>query len=152
MLDFGVCEICRQISDFGGSFMQRVPILAAGVLLLFLRTEANAQEVDWRWQQCFPDPVWNEVNMCSDPRLARALYEALARESSPPRRVSVRPPPWPPMFETRSRTGHTYCYRQEVYEPNANPVIYSCVWYRLADEQVEPQPRELGRVPTFAVP
>jgi hypothetical protein len=132
--------------------MKRVSILAAGALLLLLRAEVSAQEVDWRWEQCFPDPVWNAVNMCSDPRLARALYDALARESSPPRRVAVRPPPWPPIFETRSRSGRTYCYRQEVYEPNADPIVYSCVWYRPADEQVERQPREPGRVTTFTAP
>src|SRR5216683_1918792 len=100
MLKIRVCDVCKHTHQTRGGSMKRVAILAAGLFLLFLRAEVNAQEVDWRWEQCFPNPVWEEVNMCSDLRLARALYEALGRESSPPRRVQVRPPPWPPLFET----------------------------------------------------
>lgn len=134
--------------------MKRAPFMVAGLFLVFFRPEANAQGADWHWEQCFPRLVLDEVNMCSNPRLARDLYEALARDSSPPRRVQLRPPPWPPLLETHSTSGRTYCYRQEVFEPNApsaDPVIYSCVWFRLSDERGEWQPRQPGRVPS-AVP
>ena len=134
--------------------MKHLAALAAGLLLLFLSMEVNAQnqsEADRLWRACFPNPERDDprvVNLCSN-EPAREYYFALERQSRGARQVHLRGPWWPPVSEVRSSTGNSICYKQEIYERGRPPEVYSCYWYSWGSEQAGRRPEDAGPVVTY---